>query len=295
MLRPMSTGRVRTTILLTALALVAFAANSLLCRAALAPRTIDAATFTSVRLVSGALALALIVRVSRSRGDAAHAAGDARKLHGSWLAATALFAYAITFSFAYLRIQAGVGALIAFGAVQVTMMSGAFFRGERLRALQWLGLALALGGLAWLTLPGASAPDPLGAFLMALAGIAWGVYSLLGRGSANPLASTARNFLLTLPLTCAASALAYASWHTTPRGIVLATLSGAITSGVGYTIWYTALRGLSASTAAVAQLSVPILAGIGGVVFLGETPNARLVTAALLVLGGIALALPRRP
>jgi len=128
---------------------------------------------------------------------------------------------------------------------------------------------------------------------MALAGIAWGVYSLLGRGSTDPLASTARNFLLTLPLTFAASAFAYASWHTSPRGIVLAIVSGAITSGVGYTIWYTALRGLSASTAAVAQLSVPILAGVGGVVFLGETPNARLVTAALFVLGGIALALPR--
>jgi drug/metabolite transporter (DMT)-like permease len=289
----MSGASARRIALCTGAALCAFAANSLLCRAALAPRAIDAATFTSVRLGSGALALALIVRLTGPRGSATHTTGSERKLHGSWLAASALFAYAITFSFAYLRIPTGVGALIAFGAVQVTMLTGALFRGERLRALQWLGLALALGGLAWLTLPGASAPDPIGAFLMALAGIAWGVYSLLGRGSTDPLASTARNFFLTLPLTIAASALAYASWHTSPRGLVLAIVSGAITSGVGYTIWYTALRGISASTAAVAQLSVPILAGAGGVVFLGETPNARLVTAALFVLGGIALALPR--
>lgn len=287
----MSAASARRVVICTGLALVAFAANSLLCRAALAPRAIDAATFTSVRLGSGALALALILSLSRRREDGA--LGSATLVHGSWLAASALFAYAITFSFAYLRIQTGVGALIAFGAVQVTMFTGALLRAERLRALQWLGLALALGGLAWLTLPGASAPDPLGAFLMALAGIAWGVYSLLGRGSTDPLASTARNFLLTLPLTIAASALAYASWHVSPRGLVLATLSGAITSGVGYTIWYTALRGLSASTAAVAQLSVPILAGVGGVVFLGESLNTRLVTAALFVLGGIALALPR--
>lgn len=274
----------RTTLLCTGLALSAFAANSLLCRAALVANTIDPVTFTSVRLGSGAVALWLLANATR---------GASPLRAGSWRGAAALFGYAIAFSFAYVRIGAGVGALIAFGAVQVTMLTVARLRGERWAVAQVCGLLLAAAGLLWLLLPGATAPDPLGAAAMALAGACWGVYSLLGRKSTDPLAGTAGNFLRTLPLTVVASALAVADAHASTRGLVLATVSGALTSGVGYAIWYTALRGLTATTAAVAQLSVPVLAAFGGAVLLGEAPSLRLVTAAVAVLGGIALAVPR--
>lgn len=278
----MTNARGRTA-LLTALALVAFAANSLLCRGALAPRAIDAATFTSVRLLSGALVLALLVRASGARVEG-----------GSWKAALALFAYAIAFSFAYLRIVAGVGALILFGCVQATMIGSACLRGETLGARRWIGLLLAVGGLAWLVVPGAQAPDPIGAASMALAGVAWGAYSLFGRGSARPLASTARNFLLATPMAIGVSAVSTSAFHAEPRALVLAVLSGAVASGLGYTIWYTALRTLKASTAAIVQLAVPILAACGGAVLLGEPPNPRLLASGALVIGGVALALARR-
>jgi drug/metabolite transporter (DMT)-like permease len=188
-----------------------------------------------------------------------------------------------------------VGALILFGCVQATMIGSALLRGERLGARKWTGLLVALAGLGVLTLRGASAPDLLGAALMALAGVAWGVYSLLGRGSQDPLGSTARNFLWTLPMTLAVSLLSLGSTHASPRGLVLAVASGAVASGLGYTVWYTALRGLRASTAAIAQLTVPVLAAAGAVALLGETVTPRLVLASALVLGGVALALaPRR-
>ncbi len=274
----------RRTLALTIAALCAFAANSLLCRAALGlrdgVREIDAATFTSVRLVSGALALWILARAQRvERGG------------GSWRGALALAGYALAFSFAYVRIAAGVGALILFGSVQATMLASALARRERLRAAQAWGLALALAGLAWLVLPGAGAPDALGAALMVLAGIAWGVYSLLGRGNTRPLASTAQNFVWSVPFALAASAIDWHSAHASVRSFVLASASGAIASGLGYTIWYAALRGLTTTAAAIAQLSVPILAAAGAVVLLGETLHPRLLGCAALVLGGIALAL----
>lgn len=277
-----ATPAAHKTVALTAVALIAFAANSLLCRAALAAREIDAATFTSVRLCSGALVLVLLARIRGGRAQG-----------GSWRAAFALYGYAIAFSLAYLRIQAGVGALILFGSVQATMIGSGLVRGEQLGPWKWLGLLVALGGLVGLTLPGARAPDLTGAGLMALAGVAWGLYSLLGRGNADPLASTARNFLLTVPMTLVVSAasLASASASASARGLLLAVASGAIASGLGYTIWYMALRGLKSSTAAIAQLTVPVLAALGAVVLLGEALTPRLLLAGTFVLGGVALAL----
>lgn len=272
----------RATLPLTALALVAFAGNSLLCRAALGAKAIDAASFTSVRIVSGALVLALLVRApARTRS------------HGSWRGAVALFVYAIAFSFAYARIAAGVGALVLFGCVQLTMIGVGLARGERLGPRELAGLVLACGGLGWLVVPSASSPDPFGALLMALAGVAWGVYSLLGRRSGDAMASTAGNFARAVPLALLASLAAFSHAQVTTRGVVLAVVSGALTSGIGYVVWYAALRGLSASRAAIAQLAVPVLAGLGGVVLLGETANERLLVAAALVLGGVALALSR--
>lgn len=272
----------RNVLLLTALALVAFAGNSLLCRAALGERTIDPASFTSVRVVSGAIVLALFVRApARTRA------------HGSWRGAAALFAYAIGFSFAYARIEAGVGALVLFGCVQLTMIGAGLVRGERLGRSELAGLVLACAGLAWLAVPGASAPDPLGALSMAFAGAAWGVYSLLGRRSGDALASTAGNFARAAPLALLASLATIAHTHMTPRGVALAVVSGALTSGIGYAVWYAALRSLSASRAAIAQLAVPVIAALGGVALLGETANERLLVAAALVLGGVALALSR--
>jgi drug/metabolite transporter (DMT)-like permease len=274
--------------LLTVLALVGFAANSLLCRAALAggEHLIDAASFTWVRLVSGAGVLGLLLRV---RGGGTQG--------GSWGSAVALFAYAAGFSLAYVRIPAGVGALLLFGCVQATMLGTGLVRGERLRLLEWAGLLLALGGLVGLTAPGATAPDLPGAALMAGAGVAWGVYSLRGRGSTDPLAATARNFLLAQLLAVALVGLRVAvqgSPHFTARGVVLAAVSGALASGVGYSLWYAALPHLTATRAAIVQLSVPVLAATGGVLLLGEQVTARLVGAGAALLAGVLLALAAR-
>jgi drug/metabolite transporter (DMT)-like permease len=274
--------------LLTVLALVGFAANSLLCRAALAGggRLIDAASFTGVRLLSGALVLGLLLR---SRGGSAQG--------GSWGSALALFAYAAGFSLAYVRISAGVGALLLFGCVQATMLGTGLMRGERPRPLEWVGLLLALGGLVGLTAPGATAPDLVGAGLMAGAGVAWGIYSLRGRGSTDPLAATARNFLLSVPMALALSAVSAGVWgapHATARGVVLAVASGALASGVGYSLWYAALPHLTATRAAIVQLSVPVLAATGGVLLLGEQVTARLLGAGSALLCGVLLALAAR-
>jgi drug/metabolite transporter (DMT)-like permease len=270
------------TALLTALALTAFAANSLLCRLALREGSIDAASFTSIRLVSGAMALLIILAVRRERPA------------GSWRSALALLLYALPFALAYRRLDAGTGALVLFGAVQATMIASGLRKGERLLAAEIAGLAAALAGLALLARPGLRAPSPEGLLLMALAGVAWGVYSLRGRSGGRPVAATAGNFLRAAPLALLVGALMWSSMHLSARGALLATASGAITSGVGYVIWYAALRGLSASRAAIVQLAVPALAALGGVLLLGETVTGRLIGSAMLILGGVAVAMRAR-
>lgn len=268
---------------LTALALLAFAGNSLLCRAALRDTAIDPASFTLLRVVSGALVLGLLVGLRAPRALPA----------GSWTSATALFAYAIAFSYAYVGLSAGTGALILFGAVQASMLGWALLRGERFSALQMLGFAVAIAGLIGLLLPGLSAP-PLGAaLLMLLAGVAWGVYSLRGRGAGDPTAVTAGNFLRAVPMVMVASALALMLVPDAVRvdasGSLYAIASGALTSGLGYAIWYRALPQLRASTAATVQLSVPVITAVAGVVLLSEPLSLRLVLASVAVLGGVAL------
>lgn len=253
-----------------------------MCRAALRPLLIDPASFTSLRVVSGALMLGVLARARPAPRSAAAPVV-------SWAAAAALFAYAIAFSFAYLRLEAGAGALILFGAVQLTMNGWALARGHAPHALEWLGLAVAAAGLLLLTAPGLGAPDPRGFLLMALAGAAWGVYSLLGKDAGDPVAANASRFLLAAPLALGVSLLA-PSPHLTPAGFALAVASGAVTSGLGYAVWYAALRGLTAPRAAIVQLAVPVLAALGGVAFLGERATLRLAVAGGLVLGGIALA-----
>ena len=273
------------TLLTTALAMLAFAANSLLCRAALGEGLVDAATFTTVRVAAGAIVLAPLA--VRRRGDAIRHRVDGR-------AVVALFAYMICFSVAYRSLAAGTGALILFGSVQLTMFAVALRRGETFASTAWLGLALALGGLVYLVSPGVRAPDAFGALLMAAAGVAWGAYSLLGRGAADPLRATAANFLWAVPLAAVANVLMLAEWHVTGSGLALAAASGAIASGLGYVVWYAALRGLSRTRAATVQLSVPVLAALGGVALLGETLTSRLATASVVTLGGVALVLARR-
>jgi drug/metabolite transporter (DMT)-like permease len=270
------------TLLLTAVAMLAFAANSLLCRLALRQELIDPASFSSIRLVSGAVMLAVIVRL-RS-GGAAPARAD-------WLAAAMLFGYVAFFSFAYLSLSAGTGALILFGAVQVTMFSAGLRAGEMFGPVAWFGLALAVAGLVYLVSPGVAAPPLVGAALMAIAGVAWGVYSLRGRGVADPLAATAGNFLRAAPLALALSVLLAVHAQVQPAGIALAIVSGAVTSGVGYVVWYAALSRLSAMRAATVQLSVPLIAAFGGVWLLSEAITPRLWLASAAILGGIALVL----
>ena len=270
---------------LAAAAMCAFAANSLLCRAALGAHAIDPFTFTLLRIASGALVLALIVRRARP--------ADVR---GPWALAASLFGYAIAFSLAYTRIPAAVGALALFGSVQACMIGWGAVSGHAPSPREWMGLALALGGLVGLTLPGLSAPDPLGFVLMIAAGACWAVYSLLGRASGAPLRANAASFTRAAALAVFASlaGAALATPHATPRGVTLALVSGAVTSGLGYVVWYAALRGMSATQGALVQLSVAPLAALGAALFLGERPGPRLFACGLLILGGIALALTRR-
>ncbi|MGN8064376.1 DMT family transporter [Ralstonia sp. 22111] len=278
------------TVLLTSITMVAFASNSLLCRLALQHAAIDAASFSSIRLVSGAVVLAVLARAGARRAGA----GRAPLARVDWAAATMLFVYVVFFSFAYLTLSAGTGALILFGAVQLTMLAAGLRAGERFEALGWAGFALAAGGLVYLVSPGVTAPTPLGAALMTVAGIAWGVYSLRGRGLDNPLAATAGNFLRAAPMALALSMLLYDRAHASPAGILLALASGALTSGIGYVIWYAALKGLSAIRAAAVQLSVPPIAAFGAVLFLAEPLTPRLAAASAAILGGIALVLASR-
>lgn len=273
------------TVLLTSITMVAFASNSLLCRLALQHAAIDAASFSSIRLVSGAVVLAVLARAGAGRAPLARV---------DWAAATMLFVYVVFFSFAYLTLSAGTGALILFGAVQLTMLAAGLRAGERFEALGWAGFALAAGGLVYLVSPGVTAPTPLGAALMTVAGIAWGMYSLRGRGLDNPLAATAGNFLRAAPMALALSMLLYDRAHASPAGILLALASGALTSGIGYVIWYAALKGLSAIRAAAVQLSVPPIAAFGAVLFLAEPLTPRLAVASAAILGGIALVLASR-
>lgn len=277
----MSASRV---LLLTVVAMLAFAANSLLCRIALRETGIDAASFTTLRIASGALVLWLIVRARR---------GDIGR-QGSWGSAAALFVYAAAFSYAYLSLPAAVGALLLFGAVQATMIGYGLVRGERFSGRQTVGLVLAAGGLLGLLLPGVSAPPLQGAVLMIVAGVAWGVYSLRGRRGGDPTASTAGNFVRALPfaLVLSLSMLPHASLAA--DGVLYALASGALASGLGYAIWYAALPGLRATQAATVQLSVPVIAAFGGALFLGEAITVRLVLASVAVLGGIALVIGLR-
>ncbi|SDU29830.1 EamA family transporter [Geopseudomonas guangdongensis] len=265
--------------LLVALAMLAFAGNSLLCRIALREAHIDAASFTVLRLTSGALALWLIVRLRRPAGGA---------LGGSLPSALALFVYATGFSWAYLQLSAATGALLLFGAVQASMILWGLWRGERLGIGQWGGLLLAALGLAVLLLPGAGAPPAPAALVMLLAGVAWGVYSLRGRGAGDAGAETAGNFVRSLPLAGGLALLAWPSAQLSGTGVLLALLSGALTSGLGYALWYAALPALRATQAATVQLSVPLLTALLGALLLGEPVELRLLLAGVLVLGGIA-------
>ncbi|MGI9201112.1 MAG: DMT family transporter [Woeseiaceae bacterium] len=273
------------TFLLTAVAMLAFAANSLLCRLALGLEQIDAASFTSVRIISGALAMGLMILPGIRSGERSEA---------NWRSVLALFSYMICFSLAYLSLAAGTGALILFGAVQITMIVSALSAGERFPAAAWFGLALAIIGLVYLVSPGVTSPDPTGAMLMAIAGIAWGFYSLFGRTATNPMQSTAYNFLYSVPLALLVSALLWNDFHLTPAGVGLAITSGVLASGFGYYVWYLALRNLAAIQAATVQLSVPVIAAIGGVILIAEPVTIRLVVASVATLGGIAIVLTRR-
>lgn len=272
-------------LLLTVIAMIAFAGNSLLCRLALKETGIDAASFTSIRIVSGALVLWLIVRLRSGEHRAA----------GSWWSALALFVYAAGFSFAYVSLTAATGALLLFGAVQITMIGYGLWRGERLRKPQILGLACALGGLLGLLLPGLSAPPLAGSMLMIGAGMAWGIYSLRGKGAGDPISATAGNFMRAVPFSLGLSIALLSSAAVDQAGFWYAVSSGALTSGIGYAVWYTALRGLTATSAATVQLSVPVIAAVGGIFFLGETVTLRLLITSLAILGGVALVILDKP
>lgn len=283
-----SLERNRTSIMIaifsTTFTLIAFAANSLLCRMALGEHLIDPLSFTALRLVSGALGLLCIISL-------VDRVGAAPKTSGAWGCGVALFVYAAAFSLAYVSLSAGMGALILFGTVQVTMIGAALKSGERLGTAQWAGSATALGGLIYLVFPGISAPDPAGALLMCISGIAWGLYSIGGRGIATPIAMTAGNFLRAAPMALIAGAIGFATIRLKPLGVLLAVISGAVASGLGYVLWYKALRSLTTTQASVVQLIVPVLAAFGGVTLLAERVTLRLVVATALILGGVALTL----
>jgi drug/metabolite transporter (DMT)-like permease len=277
----MHTSRQTTisTILSTILAMIAFAANSVLCRLALGENSIDAAGFTSIRLISGALVLYIIL-IAGSKNNKTNS-------KGSWLSALMLFIYAAAFSFAYISLDTGTGALILFGAVQLSMVIISLFSDHRMHLSEWLGMIISFSGFVFLVLPGVSAPSLSGFILMSLAGIAWGIYTLRGRETSDPKSDTTYNFLRTLPFIIVFVIITSDNLSLSSRGVWLAVLSGGITSGIGYVIWYMALRGLSTTIAAVVQLSVPLIAAIGGVMFVSEEISVRLILSTILILGGI--------
>ena len=276
--------------LFTAFALIAFASNSVLNRLALGGNTIDAGSYIGIRLISGALTLWLINGISKRDFSLIRTAFIGASFH-RFLPAFYLFAYGVAFSFAYRTLSSGMGAFILFGTVQTTMFSMAILRGERPHISEWLGLVVAFGGLVYLVLPGLSAPDPLGALLMIIAGVAWGFYTLKGRGVKDPLETTALNFILSVPMILAVNVLNIRQMHFSTEGVAYAIVSGALTSGVGYVIWYAALKGLKTTQAALLQLLVPIIAAVGGIIFLSENITSRLIVAGLLIIMGVVLAL----
>lgn len=265
--------------LLTSLAMIAFAGNSLLCRLALKNTGIDPASFTSIRLISGAIMLCLITGIQRKKVTGA----------GNWLSAFALFIYAAAFSFAYLQLSAATGALLLFAAVQATMLGYGFWTGERLQIIQIIGLVMALTGLLILLLPGVSAPSLSNSLLMISAGIAWGIYSLRGKTASDATLATAGNFLRASVFAIVLSVIMLESKSLDKAGIGYAICSGALTSGIGYAIWYAALPSLKAATAATVQLSVPVITAMGAIVLLDEAISLRIVLASVTILGGIAL------
>ncbi|MGH8808948.1 MAG: DMT family transporter [Noviherbaspirillum sp.] len=268
-------------LLLTALAMLAFAGNSLLCRIALKETAIDAASFTLIRILSGALVLLLIVGMQ----------GTVRRMARDWIAAFALFAYAACFSFAYVSLSAGTGALLLFGAVQATMIGYGLWRGEHLSLRRVAGFLCAFAGMVGLMLPGLTAPPLVGAVLMMASGIAWGFFSIRGKRTGDPVLVITGSFVRAAPFAVVLSILLWPSAALDRAGVWYAILSGGATSGVGYVIWYTALRGLTVTSAAAVQLTVPVIAAIGGVVLLGEAVSLRLVLASIAILGGVAVAL----
>ena len=272
------------TITLTLLSMIAFAGNSLLCRMALKSTAIDAASFTTVRMLSAALVLGLLIGFKPS----------VYRNGGNWPSALALFAYAAGFSFAYINLSTGTGALLLFGAVQATMIGFGIYNGERLVGWRLIGFLLALGGLIILLLPGLSAPPLASALSMVVAGIAWGIYSLRGKAVGSPVAATAGNFLRTVPMTAALSLVMLPQMSLSVDGVVLAVLSGALTSGLGYAIWYGVLPFLKSTTAATVQLSVPVIAALGGVLLLGEPLAGRLIAASLAIVVGILLVIHQK-
>lgn len=266
-------------IVCTTLALFAFAGNSILCRLALGEDAIDAASFTTIRLLSGIIVLAIILKMTN--------ASRAATTKGNWKASFMLFLYAVTFSFAYISLDTGTGALVLFGTVQITMILAGLLGGNKLHYSEWLGVITAFSGLVYLVMPSLTAPSLIGFILMSVAGVAWGLYTLAGKGSKNPLSDTTYNFLRTLPLVIILIAVTYQNSSLSQKGILLAVLSGGIASGLGYTIWYMALGGLSSIQAAVFQLLVPVIAATGGVLFANEIFSLRLALSSVMILGGI--------
>ena len=263
------------------MALIAFAANSVLCRMALGSGAIDASSFTIIRLLSGVVVLLIVISTTGKTADIS--------TKGSWAASFMLFLYAVTFSYAYITLDTGTGALILFGSVQITMILLSLISGTRLHITEWAGVIIAFAGFIYLILPGVSMPSVSGFLLMTVAGIAWGIYTLKGRGSKGPLMDTAYNFIRTIPFVVILAITTFDNISYSYEGIVLALISGGVTSGIGYTIWYIALGGLSSTQAAVLQLSVPVIAALGGVIFVSEAITFRLTISAAMVLGGILI------
>lgn len=269
--------------LFTIFALIAFASNSVLNRLALGNNTIDAGSFVGIRIAAGAFSLWLLNGFSKQSFDV--------KWRGHFRPALYLLLYGVAFSFAYRSLSSGTGAFILFGTVQATMLSMGFIKGERPSWTEWLGLLLAISGLVYLLLPGLSAPEPAGATLMVVAGVAWAFYSLSGKGVADPLQATASNFAAALPMVLVVNLFTFSASHLSLKGTLYACLSGSITSGVGYAVWYAALKGLTNTQAALLQLSVPVLAAVGGILFLSEHITNRLLWSGLLIIGGVTFAL----
>jgi drug/metabolite transporter (DMT)-like permease len=273
--------------LFTAFALIAFAANSVLNRLALGGNTIDAGSYITLRLVSGAVTLWLINAFSKRN--------IGWILRGNPLSAFYLFLYGVCFSFAYRSLTSGTGAFILFGTVQTTMLTVGLIRGEKPHVTEWMSLLIALSGLVYIVFPGLAAPDPFGAFLMVMAGMAWAFYTFRGKGVKDPLETTATNFIFSIPMILCIYFLNLSKTHVNTEGVIYAVASGALASGVGYVIWYAALRGLTTTQAALLQLSVPVIAAFGGIIFLSETLTTRLIIGGFLIIGGVTLALVGKP